>query len=365
MAIPLLLLLSFKQKYRFSIPNRFFLYKNRPFRKNSIWFHVCSFGEVRSLKPILNRLNGKKNISVTTNTGYEEAIKYDAQVRFLPFEIFLPFWITNQKILVVSEAELWFMLFFIAKKKGAKTILINARISDNSYKSYIKFRWFYRYIFANIDKVFAQTKKDRDRLELLGAKDIVVNGNIKAYQEIEVSKEFKKPNREVITIASSHEGEESLILNSLKIRKDKRVVIIVPRHPERFDKVDKFLKIFTTNHDMSYHKFSESENFDSDIVLVDALGELINIYAISDSVILGGSFVDKIGGHNPLEAAYFGCKIVSGEYIFNQQALFELVENIVITDIDKLNRSLDKSQPTKILGSVDLDPIIKSIGNID
>jgi 3-deoxy-D-manno-octulosonic-acid transferase len=363
-AIPLLLLLSFKKKYHFSIPSRLFLYKNRPFKEDSIWFHVCSFGEVRSLKPILNRLNGKKSISVTTNTGYEEAQKYDADVRFLPFEIFLPFWIRRSKVLVVSEAELWFMLFFIAKQKGTKTVLINARISDNSYKSYMKFSWFYRYIFANIDEVFAQSQKDYDRLKGLGAKNIKITGNIKAYQEIEVTKKFIKPNREVVTIASSHDKEEALILDSLSIKKDNRVVIVVPRHPERFDSVDKFLKTFTTTHDLSYHKFSQREDFDSDIVLVDALGELINIYAISDSVILGGSFVDKIGGHNPLEPAYFGSKIISGQYIFNQQALFELVENIVISDIEKLNKSLDESKPTKILGSVDLDPIIKSIGNI-
>ncbi len=363
MAIPFLLFLLFKQKYHFSVPSRFFLYKNRPLKKDTIWFHVCSFGEVRSLKPILNRLNGKKSITVTTNTGYEEAQKYDAEVRFLPYELFLPFWITKQKVLVVSEAELWFMLFFIAKIRDTKTILINARISDNSYKSYQKFSWFYRYIFANIDKVFAQSLKDEDRLKSLGAKNIIVTGNIKAYQEIEVSRKLSKPPREVVTIASTHEREEELILNSLKMKKDNRVLIVVPRHPERFKSVDKLLKTFSLSSNLSYHKFSQHEHFDSDIVLVDSLGELINIYAISDSVILGGSFIDGIGGHNPLEPAYFGCKVVSGEYIFNQQALFELVENIVMTDIENLDEILDKLETTKILGSVDLEPIIKEIEN--
>ena len=83
---------------------------------------------------------------------FEEAKKISSNVRYLPFEIFLPFWVNKQKVLVVMEAELWYLLFLFAKKKGAKTLLINARISDKSYKSYKRFSFFYKRIFQNIDK---------------------------------------------------------------------------------------------------------------------------------------------------------------------------------------------------------------------
>jgi len=84
----------------------------------------------------LDVLNEDVNISVITDTGFNEAIKYSKDVRFLPFEIFLPLWIRKQKLLVVLEAELWYMLFLLAKTNHTPTVLLNARISDNSFKSY-------------------------------------------------------------------------------------------------------------------------------------------------------------------------------------------------------------------------------------
>ena len=362
LAIPFLILLSFKQKYRLSIPKRFFLFKNPPFEKKGIWFHVASFGEVRSLKPLISRLTSDINITTITQTGFEEAGKITKNNRYLPYELLLPFWVREQKALVVSEAELWYMLFLIAKLKGAKTYLINARISDNSYKSYLKFSWFYKKIFSNIDMVFAQSEKDKKRLLELGAKNIVVNGNIKAYQEIEVTKDFKKPNREVITLASTHKGEEKLIFDNLEVEQGKQY-IVVPRHPERFDEVDRFLTSFSKTHGLSYHRFTKTDNLESDIVLIDCLGELINLYAISDKVILGGSFVDKIGGHNPLEPAHFGCKIVSGKYIFNQEALFSLVDGIEIIEIEELNDMLKKVKPSKITSSIEIDSIVEALNH--
>jgi len=140
-ALPLLIVLSFKQKYKASIPSRFFLFKNPPFHTvNSIWFHVCSLGEARALKPILDKLQGKKVcITTITQTGYNEAKKYNAEVRYLPYEMYLPFWMKPQKKLIVLEAEFWYMLFRIARARGAEVILLNARISDKSVNKYMKF----------------------------------------------------------------------------------------------------------------------------------------------------------------------------------------------------------------------------------
>ncbi len=364
-SLPYLLYLSFKIKYKDSIPARFFLHKNNFFEKNDIWFHACSLGEVKSLKPILERLNTEVNISVITNTGYEEAKKLSKSVRFLPFEIFQPFWQKKQKVLVVLEAELWYLLFLFAKRHGDKTILLNARISDNSYKSYKKFGFFYKIIFKNIDKIFAQSQKDADRLKELGAKNIKVIGNIKSFTDIQTTKKLSKPkNSHIIVLSSTHEGEEKLILENLDIKNDMKV-IVVPRHPERFDEVDRFLKTFSKNHKKSYHKLSKSDNFKSDIILCDKMGELINIYAISDIAILCGSFVKNIGGHNPLEPAQFNLPIISGKYIHNQQSLYNMVENIYITDIKNINNLLNnKLKKSYIKKRIDLEPILRSIKSV-
>jgi len=355
--IPFLLYKSTQKKYRDSIPARFFLKNNPPFKKELIHFHACSLGEVKALKSIIDALKEPVNITTTTNTGFEEAKKLCLDPKFLPYEIFLPFWYKKQKILVVLEAELWFMLFFVAKKRGVKTILLNARISDNSYKSYKRFSFFYKKIFENIDLVFAQTNKDAKRLKELGAKEITVTGNIKVFQNIKQTKEFKKPTKPVLTLASTHEGEELLLLKSIK-ELSNYTVIIVPRHPERFDKVSNELE----KNGFLHQRYSKTKNFDSDITLVDAMGELINIYAISDIVLLGGSFVDGVGGHNPLEPAYFSCKIISGKYYFNQKALYEIVKNIEICDdIKNLQKHIADAKPTNYEKDVDIDTIVKKL----
>ncbi len=134
--VPYLLIKARNSKYKQSIPARFFLKNNPPFsKKDLIWFHSCSFGETKALEPLLAKLdNSNFAISTTTNTGYTQASSYTKEARYLPFEIFLPFWIKKQKALVVMEAEFWLLLFYVAKKRGTKTLLINARISDNSFK---------------------------------------------------------------------------------------------------------------------------------------------------------------------------------------------------------------------------------------
>ena len=364
-ALPFLIIfILFNKKYRKTLPPRFFLFKNRALKPKGIWCHGCSFGEVASFTPIVNQLKDKTiHITTTTDTGIKEAKKLSNSYAFLPYELFLPFWIKSQDILIVTEAELWYMLFFVAKSKGAKTILINARVSDNSYKSYLKFSWFYKKIFANIDRVFAQSEKDRDRLIRLGAKNIVVNGNLKSANKIEVTKKYQKPTKEVVTLASTHEGEEEKILSLIEDFSN-ICLIIVPRHPQRFKKVDYFLKKFAKERELSYNKFSKTPKIESDITLVDTMGELINIYAISDFVILGGSFIDGIGGHNPIEPAFFGCKILSGEYYFNQFALYELVENIKVVKDKELKKTLNRLKnlkKTHIISKGEIEPIIKEL----
>lgn len=361
LAIPYLIFKSRNSKYRQAIPAKFFLKDNVPFKENGIWFHSCSMGETKAIKPLIENYLENANISVITNTGFEEAKKISSNVRYLPFEIFLPFWVNKQKVLVVMEAELWYLLFLVAKKKGAKTLLINARISDKSYKSYKRFSFFYKKIFQNIDKVFAQSKVDKSRLEELGATNIEVIGNIKLAQLPKVNVNLEKPKQVIITAASTHENEEKLILDAFK--KEQGKLIIVPRHPERFEKVDFLIREFIKEKNISYQRYSIKDDFDSDIILVDKMGILNDIYSISDVVILGGAF-EKIGGHNPIEPAFFNCKIISGKNIFNQKSLFDCIKNYYLIENDELGeylnniKNLEKPILTKA-GSI--EPIIKEI----
>ncbi len=337
LSLPLILFLSRKQKYKESLFARFFLYKNRQPTSGGTIFHACSLGEVSSLEPLLEHFENK-TITTITKTGFDEATKLSNEVRYLPFEILLPFWFTPQERVVVLEAELWFMLFFIAKNKGSKTILLNGRMSDRSFPRYLKFSSFYKMIFKNIDLVIVQSQKDKERFSKLGAKNIDVFGNIKLLKKPKTTKEFTKPKGVLVCGASTHEGEEEPILVAfleLKKQNPDSKLVIAPRHPERFEFLSFYCGEFAQKNNLTFSTFGQTAAFESDINLLDTLGDLINLYAISDIVVLGGAFAAK-GGHNPIEPAYFGCKLISGLNIFNQISLFENIEGYTLCSADEL-----------------------------
>ena len=368
--LPLIALFSFKKKYRQSIPARFFLWKNPPLPTNRIWFHACSFGETRALQPLIDKFcDDQIVLTTTTQTGFNEGKKRFKTVRYLPFEPLLWFWLKPQKALIVMEAELWFLLFYLAKKRGAKTVLINARISDRSLHRYLRFSWFYKKIFSYIDLVYAQSETDKIRLEQLGAKNVEVSGNIKLAQSHKVTRVLDRPDGTVVTAASTHEGEEEGILKAFlkwRERNKNSKLIIVPRHPERFDKVAKLAQEFALKDELSLSRWSKTQDLTADIIIIDAMGELINIYAISDIVILGGAFV-PVGGHNPVEVVPFGCRLISGTEIFNQHAMFSQIEGTIFSSLDELESALDRAMvanPVKVKQRVSIDTILKGIQDV-
>lgn len=361
-ALPLLILFSFKKKYRDSIPARFFGIKNPPFQPHDIWFHVCSLGEAKAIAPIVEKLKEKKiAISVITHTGYEAASKYGAQVRYLPYELWLWFWIERPKTVVVLEAEFWYLLFRLAARRGARVIALNARISDRSFPKYYRMRWFYRILLAQCDRIFCQSSDDMVRFIALGARNVEVVGNIKLSQKIEANKHYLKPDGLLIVAASTHEGEEEGIVQGfIAYRKHNPSarLLVVPRHPERFAKVGEL--IVKTAPTMTLSRWSESQEMATDITLIDAMGELNNLYSISDVAVLGGAFA-PIGGHNPLEPATFGCKIITGEQMFLQRELFKYVSHVQFTSVEGIEEALKNAEtmpPSQINGSVDLQKVL-------
>jgi len=364
-ALPFIIFISFKKKYRSSIPSRFFLYKNSSFKNHDIWFHVCSLGEAKAIAPIVERLKGLNiAISVITHTGFEAASKYAAEVRYLPFEPWLWFWIRRPKTVVVLEAEFWYLLFSIATLRGARVIALNARISDRSFPKYYKMRWFYARLFEKCDLILCQSSEDMARFIALGAHNVEVVGNIKLAQKIEATKEYPKPDGLLIVAGSTHEGEEEGILRGFieyRVRNPHTKLLIVPRHPERFTKVaDLIIRLAP---ELSYSRWSQTQTMDTDITLIDAMGELNNLYAISDIAILGGAF-SPIGGHNPLEPAHFGCKIITGKQIFLQRELFKYVSHVQFVELDEVSKALTIAEtlpPSQVNATIDLDRVMECL----
>jgi len=363
--LPFLVAFSFKKKYRDSLPSRFFGIKNPPFEPHDIWFHVCSLGEAKAIAPLVDRLNGKKiAISVITHTGYEAALKYGAQVRYLPYEIWLWFWIRNPKTVVVLEAEFWYLLFRLAHSRGGRVIALNARISERSFPKYYRMRWFYRRLLGECDRIFCQSSDDSARFIALGAKNVEVVGNIKLAQTIQTTRGYTKPEGTLIVAASTHEGEEEGILDAFREYRRHKAdarLLVVPRHPERFDKVAELIRRNVP--EMTMTRWSETAEIGAEITLVDAMGELNNLYAISDVAILGGAF-RPIGGHNPLEPAHFGCKIITGEEIFLQRELFRYVSHVQFVNETGIAEALIKAEtmpPSQINATIDLERVINYI----
>ena len=363
LSLPVILYKQRYPRYKARIPARYFLKDNPKFSKSTIWFHACSLGETRGLQPIIDRIDTDVNISTVSNTGFQEATRItQGEVRYLPFEIFLPFWTTPQKLLIVTESEYWYFLFLFAKKRGAKTMLVNARISDTHYSRYRKLRWFYKKVFEQIDIIFAQSMKDKERLESLGGKNIHITGNTKLVNVPNVTHTIPKPAGRVIVAASTHEEEEALILDAWK--REQGRLVIVPRHPERFDAVDALIQDHIGQTALSYHRYSVHRSLDADIVLMDSMGELVNIYAVSDVVILGGSFVDGIGGHNPIEPAYFGNILITGELIYNEISIYASLENYYVVkrkELSEILENLDDLKACSIVQSGDIEPILRYI----
>ena len=368
-ALPFVFLLSFKRKYRRSLPARFWLWRNPPLKKGGVWFHACSFGETRALAPLLQRAGDAARLSVTTQTGFEEGRRLCDEVRYLPFEPLLWGWVRRHALLVVMEAELWYLLFFLAGRRGARTLLINARISDRSYPRYRKFAWFYRRIFAQVDAVYAQSDEDARRLKELGARRVAVTGNIKLASLPEASRAYPKPSDLVITAASTHEGEEAGILRAFfafRRRHPEASLLLVPRHPERFDKVAALAADHAQKEGAAFCRWSEGRGAAAPVTVVDAMGELVNLYAVSDIVVLGGAFV-PVGGHNPAEVIPFGCRLVTGRHIFNQRAMFASVEGARFCDLAGLEEALEaalEDTPLRLKHPVSLAPILEEIDRV-
>jgi 3-deoxy-D-manno-octulosonic-acid transferase len=325
--------------------NRKFLLKRFNFKffeedLEYIWIHCASVGETNLIKPFINKIldNTNKNILLTviTDTGYENAKKKytDSRIKIEYFPLDNPFILNKifKKIKITKifliETEIWKNFIDIAHKNNIKIYLINGRISDKSFKTYLKFKFILKKIFNKIELFCMQSEIDKERIIKLGAKDekVVSTGNLKFNIELEKYSEeelneiknmYKIENRKIFVAGSTRDGEEEILLKIFD-KLENTILFIVPRHLERIKEIEELLK------DRKYSLYSKKENKDVDIVIVDKMGVLRKFYALSDISFVGGTLVN-IGGHSLLEPLGYNKTPIFGKYLQNVKYISEKI----------------------------------------
>jgi len=362
----LLLLRSSKQKaYRQRLSERFgFL--PRALKPGGIVVHAASVGEVIALKSFITQLleaKPKTIVTVTTftPTGSSQVKKlFDDRVQhcYLPLDSTLCVAAFLNKLkpqaIVFMETELWPNLIAQSKEQGIKLLLINGRLSQKSMKSYQKLAWLITPTINCFNKVLCQSQINYNNFLALGA-DVSrceVSGNVKF--DISISQSvtdkqaeltrFVDEKRPVWVVASTHQGDEIIALNAfsslLKIWPE-LLLILVPRHPERFNEIATLCS--DKGFALARRSQKESVKNDKQIWLLDSLGELLPTCALASVVTMGGSF-SEIGGHNPLEPALYKKPIVVGA---NMSNFVEVMQQLVAQQgIVQLKQSSDDNSDT-------------------
>jgi 3-deoxy-D-manno-octulosonic-acid transferase len=348
-------------------------------RPGAIWLHAVSVGEVLAVTQLVRQLQRawpEKQIFVSTTTLTGQYLARgrfgEDTVFFLPIDLGFavrPYLhLLRPRLLVLAETEFWPNLLHLMKKHGSATAVVNARVSDRSFPRYRRFRWFFGLILQQIDLFLAQTEEDARRLVAIGAPGdrVHVSGNLKFDVPPAAASELTGDLRKaipqgspVIVCGSTAEGEEEILLHAFQDVIEKYpsgVMILAPRHPERFDKVAGLisdLKIPLVRRT----SWNASRPISCAVFLLDSVGELASVYALADVAFVGGSLF-PIGGHNILEPAQHSVAIMTGPYTFNFREIIRIfsTENalkVVATQnlSQELLKLLQDEQARQLLGS--------------
>ncbi len=343
--------------YRKRLSERFAI--NLPTENDgTIWVHCVSVGEFLATLPLIERLLTHKHpLLITTTTPTASKIvteKLGMRVAhcYLPFDqYFLAKRFLkkiNPSIAVFVETEIWANYLLALKKQKIPTLLINARLSEKSFNGYAKLGSFAQQILACFTEVACQNKPSQQRFQQLGANASML-GNIKfdlsaPANLAEKQKQLRQllGDKPFILASSTHKGEDEILLAAFQrspYAKTHRL-IIAPRHPERSNDVVKLCKEQKVTV-ILYTAMTEKKApypADTQVILINTLGELLYFYALADFAIIGGSLIAH-GGHNPLEAALFSTPCLIGKNYFNFESLVnEMAEQnaIIITGSEKL-----------------------------
>ncbi len=338
---------------------------------NSVWIHAVSVGEVAAAMPFIDEFRKtfpdyRILLSTVTATGnqFAKKIKNIDGLFFFPLDYsfavkkVLEHIVPN--IFITFETEIWPNFLKYAKDMKIPCILINGRISPDSFKRYKKVKFFFKHILKNFSAFCMQTEQDKVRIMELGAekRKVTVTGNTKfdalvsKEENIDIKNKFVKifcieKNDKVIIAGSTHKGEEEKALDAFQYicKKVTNVVLILaPRHPERLPEVTKLLE--DRNIDYVLRSTSDRNKRDKQqVIILDTIGELSKLYTMADVVFIGGSLVPT-GGHNVIEPASLGKPVVFGPYMYNftesAKLLLECKGAIQISDESELAACLLK-----------------------
>jgi 3-deoxy-D-manno-octulosonic-acid transferase len=313
----------------------------------AIWLHAVSLGEMSAAAPLVRalRLRYPQNplvLTTATPTGRARArglFGDSVDVRFLPYDTpgavarFLDR--IRPRLAIIMETELWPNLYDACERRGVPLVLASARLSAKSVARYRRFGSLFRRIFSAISLIAAQTREDAERFAAIGAQSARtrVVGNIKfdmqpGAEVIEQGRALRAAlgsTRPTWIAGSTHAGEEEQVLAAhaeLQAAQPEALLLLVPRHPDRFDEVADLL----TRRGLRFTRRSRGMAPDGGtaVVLVDTVGELALLYAAADAAFVGGSLV-PIGGHNLLEPAALGLPLLTGPSQFNAKDIARLL----------------------------------------
>jgi 3-deoxy-D-manno-octulosonic-acid transferase len=262
---------------------------------------------------------------------------------------FLNHW--KPRACIFVESEIWPNFIYSARKKAILSFLINARISKKTASKWLFLKKLGFNIFDYFSAIFAQSVQDKNLLQNLTKNNILYEGNLKS-QNSKLAIDEKKlqelklqiGDRKIWLCASTHEGEEEIILQThfrLKKQFSDLLTIIVLRHPNRANKVCELLK------NINFLQRSKNQNIaeSTEIYLVDSLGELGTFYSLVNFAFIGGSLLE-IGGHNPFEAIQLNCAVISGSQVFNFAEIYQDLQQKnageIVKNVDELYEIVQK-----------------------
>jgi 3-deoxy-D-manno-octulosonic-acid transferase len=314
-----------------------------------IWVHAVSVGEALAVAGLVEELHHRFPrhrilVSTTTDTGQALARKRFGEENVFYFPMDFAFAIRpylralRPQMVVIAETEFWPNFMRLAHASGARIAVVNARISDRSWPSYRRFRGLLRRLLANVDLFLAQTQEDAVRLQDLGASPerVRVTGNLKFDLPAPAAPAIVASVRQSLTGAgagpvlvcgSTVDGEEPLLLKAfenLLVQHPRAVMILAPRHPERFPAVGALLEQMSIR--FTRRSTWKSEPLTGGVLLLDTIGELAALYAIADIAFVGGSLVPR-GGHNIIEPAQHGVATVVGNHTENFRDIVSLFQS--------------------------------------
>jgi 3-deoxy-D-manno-octulosonic-acid transferase len=311
----------------------------------SIWIHAVSVGEVLTARALAADLKSRYPrlrlfLSTTTIAGQQVArrnLQHVDGVFYFPFDwafiVRRTLALVKPRLFIMMETEIWPNLLHVCRKRGVKTVMINGRISQRSFPRYRLVRPFFRRVLADVDRFCMQSEESASRLVTLGGDParVTVTGSLK-FDSLElpaatphgkprerVLRFFRlSPNRTVVVAGSTMKGEEAAFLRAFARVKTKlpgALAVLAPRQPERFAEVERAARDagFVTMRRTELPIDAEPR---ADVIVLDTIGELAQLYQLATAVFVGGSLADH-GGHNILEPAIFGKPIVFGPHMQN------------------------------------------------